>query len=348
MISRLSIPGGWMWSAWQPDRGMNFNSYLFERASRHSQPSEGCVAIDPLPLSESDLDWIAELGGVHTIVRTNRDHERACAQLRERFSARTIDDPADGEEIFAGARAIRIAYGKAPEFAIHLADARAAVIGDALIGAPAGGLSLLSDEKLENPQKLTLTLRRLWALQLETLLLCDGQPILCGADRVLGELLEKRGGADVNRINVDELFFEPYKEHARFAAEDGEVGLLVGARKLGYRVARIPPGKSFCPLHSHEAEEEFFFVLKGNPSVRTLRGTVQCRAGDFIAFPTGERGTHELRNDSDAPATVILVGTNEAVEICRYPDSQKVLFDSYDEGRLMVRSAPTLDYFDGE
>ena len=31
MIARLEIPRAWMWSAWQPDRGMNFNSYFFER-----------------------------------------------------------------------------------------------------------------------------------------------------------------------------------------------------------------------------------------------------------------------------------------------------------------------------
>jgi uncharacterized cupin superfamily protein len=340
MISRLDIPGLWMWSAWQSDRGMNFNSYLFER--------DGFIAVDPLPLTESDLGWIDSRGGVHTIVITNPDHHRASAQLRERFGSRVIDDAVDGEEIFAGAHAIRIAHGKAPEFAIHLPAARAAVVGDAVIGAPAGALSLLPDEKLQSPQGLILALRRLWALQLDSLLLCDGQPVFHGADRVLGDLLEKRGGADVNRINVDELAFEPYKEHERFAAEDGEVGLLIGARKLGYRVAKLPAGKSFCPLHSHEAEEEFFFVLDGNPSVRTLRGVIQCRPGDFIAFPTGERGTHELRNDSGRPATVILVGMNEAVEICRYPDSQKVLFDSYDEARLMVRSTPALDYFDGE
>jgi uncharacterized cupin superfamily protein len=217
-----------------------------------------------------------------------------------------------------------------------------------MIGAPGGALSLLPDEKLENASRLILELRRLWALHLDTLLLCDGQPIFHGADDAIAQLLETRGGAQVNRINIDELEFEAYKEHARFGAEDGEVGLLIGARKLGYRVAKIPPGKSFCPLHSHEAEEEFFFVIDGNPSVRTLRGTIACRRGDFIAFPTGERGTHELRNDSDAECTVLLVGLNEAVEICRYPDSQKVLFDSFDEARLMVRSTPTLDYFDGE
>lgn len=342
MIARLEIPGVLMWSAWQPDRGMNFNSYLVRRQD------EGFIAIDPLPLDDAGLEWISSRGGIRTIVLTNRDHVRASGALAQRFGAAVIDDPADGDELFEGGRAIRIPHGKAPEFAVHLPDRSAAIVGDAVVGAPAGSLSLLPDEKLEDPEKLVFALRRLWGLELETLLVCDGQPIFHEADAVLGRLLELRGGLAVNRINIDDLDYEPYKAHGRFAAVSGEVGLLIGARRLGYRVATLAPGKSFCPMHWHEINEEFFFVLSGSPSIRSLRGTVQCRPGDFIAFPVGERGTHELRNDSTQPATVILVGGNETAEICRYPDSQKVLAVAADGERLMVRSGPPLDYFDGE
>ncbi len=340
MIAKLSIPGGWMWSAWQPERGIAFNSYLFERA-------EGGVAVDPLPVDDRALEWMASIGGVHTIVVTNRDHRRECEQLRARFGSRIIEEPADGEEIFAGAYALKIPHGKAPEFAIHLPAARAAVVGDAMIGAPAGALSLLPDEKLEDPERLLLALRRLWALELETLLLCDGQPIFGGADAAIGTLLQTRGGAEANRINMDELAFRR-GERGRYRVDDAEVGLLIGARKLGYRVAKIPPGRMFCPLHSHEMEEEFFFVLEGNPSIRTLRGTIQCRPGDFIAFPVGEVGTHQLLNDSAEPCTLVLAGNYEKTEICFYPDSKKVLIDSRKTVDLMVRSFPALDYYEGE
>jgi uncharacterized cupin superfamily protein len=346
MIARLSIPGAWMWSAWQPDRGIHFNSYAFERAS--AEDRAGCVVIDPLPLDENDFQRIASFGGVHTIVITNPDHQRACQLFRERFASRVIDVPADGDELFAGAYAVDIPHGKAPEFAVHLALEKTAVVGDALLGTPAGALSVVADEKLSHPERFTMALRRLWALELDSLLLCDGQPLFSGADDALAKLLEARGGPAVNRINLEELTFEKYKAHGRFGADDAEVGLLIGARKLGYRVARIEPGNSFCPLHSHESEEEFFFVLDGEPSIRTLRGTLRCRRGDFIAFPTGEGGTHELRNDSSAPCTVLLVGLNNPAEICFYPDSDKVLVDVRGSRRLMVRSSPPLAYFDGE
>lgn len=356
MIARLEIPRAWMWSAWQPDRGMNFNSYLFERDA-------GAAAVDPLPLDSDALQWLESRGGVKTIVLTNRDHQRDAQALRERFGSRVlapqgevelfaipIDETfADWQEVFEDAFAIALPHGKtAGEAALYLRSARAAVVGDALIGAPAGSLSLLPDAKLEDPLKLVLALRKLWALQLQALLLCDGTPIFRGADAVLGELLESRGGAEVNRINLDQLWFQPDFAHPRFQSEDGEVGLFIGARKLGYRVSRIPPGKAFCPLHSHEINEEFFYVIEGNPSIRTLRGTIQCRPGDFIAFPVGARGTHQVRNDTQSSCLVLLVGGEDVTEICLYPDSEKMLVTSEQGLDRMVRSVPVLDYFDGE
>lgn len=344
MLARLDIPGAWMWSAWQPERGMNFNSYLFERG-------EGCVAVDPLPLDEASMDALQAMGGVHTIVITNPDHVRACAALRDRFNARVIDTFENRQEVFPGAYAVKIPCGKTDEAALYLPAARAAVVGDAIIGAPAGALSLLPDEKLRDPLGLAFALRPLWSMQLNTLLLCDGQPIFRGADDALGKLLESRLGAEAFRINASELAYVHDVEREAYEIYDGEVGLLIGARKLGYRLAKLPAGKAFCPLHWHVGSEEFFYVLEGNPSVRMLNGTLQCRPGDFIAFPPGERGAHQLRNDSSEEALVLLVGIEDQaldMEACFYPDSDKVGLWTAFERLRMLRASPDLDYYDGE
>lgn len=355
MLGRIALPGGWTWSAWQPERGMNFNSYAFERDG-------ACIAVDPLPLDAAGIDALQRLGGVRSIVLTNRDHQRAAAALRERFGARVMvhepeaplfDVPVDatftdGEEVFQGAYALALAYGKTPgEAALHFPSEGAALVGDALIGAPAGTVGILPDEKLEDPRRFLFALRRLWALRLRTLLLCDGQPLFAGADEAIGRFLETRLGAEVNRINVRDVRYVLEDQHERYAVYDGEVGLLIGARKLGYRLAKLPPGMAFCPLHSHEADEEFFYVVEGRPSVRTLRGTLQCLPGDFVAFPAGERGTHQLRNDSEEEAIVLLVGGEPEVEICSYPDSGKVGVYGRDVDRMLA-GAPALGYFDGE
>lgn len=335
---------------------MSFNSYLFERAG-------ALIAVDPLELDEASLAEVERQGGVHSIVLTNRDHRRAAAAMRERFGSRVLahepeaplfDIPidatfGDGDEVFAGAFAVALPHGKTPgEVALHLPAERAAVVGDVLIGAPAGALSLLPDEKLADPAALLFALRRLWALDLDALLLCDGSPLLRHADAALAELLEARAGIAINRINAAELQYER-DSHGRFASEDGEIGLLIGARKLGYRLSRIPPGKAFCPLHWHEQEEEFYYVLEGHPSVRTLRGSLRCNPGDFIAFPTGKRGAHQLLNESDSPCLVLMVGGWSQSEVCFYPDSEKVMVDVPGSGvSLTLRTKPELDYYDGE
>jgi len=332
-----------MWSAWQPDRGLAFNSYLFERDG-------GCVAIDPLPLDDQSLEAIAKLGCVHTIVITNRDHERAAQALRERFGARDAKLEAESE-VFAGAYVIPLPHGKTEdEVALYLPGSQAAIVGDALIGAPAGSLSLLPPEKLANPDRFVLTLRRLWGLQLRTLLLGDGQPLFSGADAAIGALLEREGGADLHRVNIDELVYE-HSGSGKYVSDDGEVGLPLGSRDLGYRVSRIPPGKAFCPLHWHVRCEEFFYVIEGRPSIRTHKGTFECRPGDFIAFPKGEPGAHQVVNESNESALVLLVGMEDAaagLEACFYPDSDKVGLWTAERSLGLIRSSPKLDYYDGE
>jgi uncharacterized cupin superfamily protein len=52
-------------------------------------------------------------------------------------------------------------------------------------------------------------------------------------------------------------------------------------------------------------------------------GDHQLTEGDVVAFPRGAEGGHRVRNDSDAPARVLLVSTNADPDVSEY-DSGKV------------------------
>ena len=353
-MQAFALPGVYGWAAWQPDRDIFFWSYFFVRDG-------GNVVVDPLPLSDQDAAEIEKLGGVQTVIITNRDHVRDVENIRRRFGARVvasgteapllgIDVDAtfdDGTEVCPGIRAVALEGAKTPgEVALVIPSMRAVLFGDAVIGKPAGALSLLPDEKLADAGALLRSLRRVWAYRPDALLLGDGAPAPSGGDALLGALLELRGGPAINRINLDELRFEPFSDAGgRYAGEDAEVGFLIGARKLGYRFARVAPGARYCPMHAHDKEEEMFFVIEGKPSIRTTRGTVELRAGDVIAFPTGERGTHQLLNESDKPCLLLLLGMSDPDEVCYYPDSGKILIERHD---LIVATEPVLDYYHGE
>lgn len=364
-MQRLTVPGMYAWSRWQAERNMFFSSYLLVR-------DDGNVAFDPLPLDDAELGEVAALGGVQAILLTNRDHERAAAALRDRFGARIFASQAEADlfglsiderfepggvylpssrltvrdDVVPGIGALALHGAKTPGEVIYVFnDRRAAIVGDALIGTPAGALSFLETSKLRDPQALALSLRPLWMLEPRALLLGDGTPLFAGVDSALGTLLESAGGPAVNRINLDELDWEPFdREHGRYKGESGEIGLFIGARTLGYRAVRLPPGARFCPLHAHDRSEEAFVVIDGTPTIRTLRGSIVLRAGDVMAFPTGDRGAHQLLNESDASCTVILFGLELDDEVAYYPDSKKV----YATRRGLLMRAERLDYYDGE
>jgi uncharacterized cupin superfamily protein len=354
-LQPLKIPGLFVWSVWQPDRNVFFNSHFIKHA-------DGNVLVDPLIGSDEDLAAMRDMGGISLVVITNRDHERKARDFASAFSAKVaaseLDAPLmrgpidrivrDGEEFAFGARVVALYGLKSPgEFALHFARQKTALVGDALWGDPAGSVRLLPDSKLIDPKAAVASLRKLWEMRLDTLLVGDGASIFGDADRIIGDYLQSRADVFVNRINLDEIEPERFSDvGGKYGATFYEAGLPIGARKLGYGFATLAPGERLCPMHSHLLEEEMFLVWDGTPTIRTLRGDFECRRGDVIAFPTGDIGTHQLVNASNAPCTVFLLGNAEPNEVAYYPDSDKVLVRG--RGRLIVRAAPRLDYYDGE
>lgn len=351
-MQQTVVPGVKMWSAWQAERNLFFNSFCIATG-------EGTLIVDPLAPGEADLAEMQALG-IAWIALTNRDHERGARALAERLDAKLVasegDAPLlaagvdrvvrDGDEV-CGARVIALDGLKTPgEFALHFPERKAVIVGDALWGDPAGSLRLMPDEKLLNPPCAVLSLRKLRALRPEHLLVGDGACIFGNAHQALWAALEARSDAYVNRINIDEAVWQKGRgDKPPYDAEAFDVDDLIGAEKLGYRLGRLRPGTSFCPEHWHLAEEELFVVLEGGARLETPRGAWQLRRGDLVAFPTRPSGSHKLVNDADEACVFLAVANVDERDVCFYPNSRKLLLEK--TGQL-VRDNPTLDYYDGE
>jgi uncharacterized cupin superfamily protein len=88
----------------------------------------------------------------------------------------------------------------------------------------------------------------------------------------------------------------------------------------------VEPGSQAFSYHYHEANEEVFYIISGTAIVRTAKGDVAVKAGDAIAFPTGEEGSHVIRNASETEKLVYVdFGTATIPEIVHFPDTDKVL-----------------------
>ena len=115
------------------------------------------------------------------------------------------------------------------------------------------------------------------------------------------------------------------REHGNaFAGEFAPVGAVLQSRKLGFNVTTVPPGKKPFPYHAHRGNEEMFFVLEGEGSIRIDGETHRLRAGDFVSLPPGRDSAHQILNDSAAPLRYLAVSTMDVPEVVEYPDTGKL------------------------
>jgi glyoxylase-like metal-dependent hydrolase (beta-lactamase superfamily II) len=199
---RELIPDVLTWSRLSEPHGYDFNGHLV----RHPK---GNICIDPVDPGEEGLEALAR-EGVAVIAITNRNHVRAANAVRARTGARTLIHPADhayavgqGAEIDGeledgcslGPFMIVGVPGKSPgEVALHWPERRVLIVGDAIIGNPAGSLSLLREKVMDDPAQLRESVRSLRALAFDTLLVGDGMPIVTGARERVRQLCDSLPG----------------------------------------------------------------------------------------------------------------------------------------------------------
>jgi len=158
-------------------------------------------------------------------------------------------------------------------------------------------------------------------------------------------------------INIEDVSFLKRSNGENFECQIAPVGVEVESRKIGFNVTVIPPGKRAFPYHAHRGNEELFFVLEGEGSIRIAGDVHRIRKGDFISLPPGRASAHQIINDSKAPLRYLAVSTMEIPELVEYPDSGKLGVMAGSLGgrpaseetiRHFTRLRDGVDYWDGE
>ncbi|MCL2620467.1 MAG: cupin domain-containing protein [Defluviitaleaceae bacterium] len=94
-----------------------------------------------------------------------------------------------------------------------------------------------------------------------------------------------------------------------------------GWGKLGVHFHTILPGKTNYPYHYHAANEEVYYIISGEGTLKTPEGDKVVSEGDAIVMPAHENGAHKLTNTSDKPLVYLEVKTENTPDIVMYPDT---------------------------
>lgn len=154
-------------------------------------------------------------------------------------------------------------------------------------------------------------------------------------------------------VNLADVQFDDVEENGFYTSRRALFSQGIGARKLGYNLTELPPGRAQCPFHSHREEEEMFLILEGEGELRFGEQRFKLRQFDVVACPTGgAEVAHQIINTGQMTMRYVSISTVSDTEVCEYPDSRKIgVFASTSSTsgvRKMFRSEAAVDYYDRE
>lgn len=102
--------------------------------------------------------------------------------------------------------------------------------------------------------------------------------------------------------------------------EKRPLGDLFGLAQFGVNLTRLAPGSCSALRHAHTVQDEFVFVLEGEPTLITDRGETQLRPGMCAGFAAGTGDAHHLVNRAQTVAVFLEIGSRAAGDSASYPD----------------------------
>jgi glyoxylase-like metal-dependent hydrolase (beta-lactamase superfamily II) len=187
-------PGIQQWSVYSPEKQLDFNGSLLII-------NDHCIIVDPPSLDPVDRAAIRKGPAVEYIILTNRDQIREAEACRAEFGAKVYVPAADaplmdihadktfqdGELLPGGLWVIHLQGMKSPgESALFLDRGKGIlIVGDALIGRPAGELSLLPADKFPDAARAKQELKRLLKNYFDMVVVGDGASVLSGGKQIV-------------------------------------------------------------------------------------------------------------------------------------------------------------------
>ncbi|HET8635356.1 MAG TPA: cupin domain-containing protein, partial [Acidobacteriaceae bacterium] len=102
--------------------------------------------------------------------------------------------------------------------------------------------------------------------------------------------------------------------------EKRPLGDLFGLTNFGVNLTRMVPGALSALRHAHSTQDEFIYVLSGQPTLATDAGKTLLFPGMCAGFKAGSGNGHKLVNETDHEVLYLEVGDRSPGDSIFYPD----------------------------
>ena len=100
--------------------------------------------------------------------------------------------------------------------------------------------------------------------------------------------------------------------------EKRPLGDLFGLKNFGVNLTRLAPGGESALLHRHSRQDEFVYVLEGEPTLVTETEEIALAPGMCAGFPA-QGVAHQLANRTERDVVYLEIGDRTAGDEGSYP-----------------------------
>lgn len=112
---------------------------------------------------------------------------------------------------------------------------------------------------------------------------------------------------------------EPFASRMR-GRDKRALGELFGLANFGVNLTRLAPGAMSALRHAHSRQDEFVYVLRGNPTLYTDEGATRLEPGMCAGFRAGTGNGHHLVNETGQDVDYLEIGDRTPGDEGTYPD----------------------------
>ena len=143
----------------------------------------------------------------------------------------------------------------------------------------------------------------------------DGMPMTQDANSPSPLAIVAKGAAPRTKpSNYPEPFFSRMGKR-----EKRPLGELFGLKNFGVNFTKLTPGGESALLHRHSKQDEFIYILEGEPTLVTDQGEIQLHPGMCAGFPAAGLA-HHLVNRTNSDVIYLEIGDRTPGDEGSYPN----------------------------